>query len=80
MLHSPPAPFYYPGTDDTAYAFLRYKMRFKVKQLPNWGDERFRTFFAWFPVANFYEIRWLEKVSVRETFSSENGWSIEEFL
>lgn len=50
------------------------------------GDERTRSFFAWFPVCadKENEARWLERVRVRERFHVYNhrcsGWSVVEFI
>lgn len=54
-------------------------MKFKI---PQHGDERTRTFFAWLPVRDDYEVRWLEKVTVRERYSSiiYACWYVLEFL
>ena len=55
-------------------------MRFRAKIE---GNERVRTFFAFFPVRVGDETRWFEKVTIREKFYCDEDsawWRAEEFM
>jgi len=58
-------------------------MRLKTKKKPKENDIRDRTFFAWLPVIVPLEIRWLERVTVRQRYwvsCSDSGWENMSFL
>lgn len=45
-------------------------MKGKLKGIPDYGDERTITYFAWIPVSIGDEWRWLEFVTVRQIYRS----------
>ena len=53
-----------------------------IKKLPTVGSTRIREFFAILPVRHGLETRWLERVRVKEVYTSDNMnyyWEIEGF-
>lgn len=48
-------------------------MRWKSKEPAHWGDYREITKFAWFPITLNSETRWLEKVTLHQTYERA-GW------
>ena len=60
------------------------KIILEKKRMPQEGDVRIKTFFAFLPIEIGYELRWFEKVKVRQVYtltfhSFEDGYS-EEWL
>ena len=47
-------------------------MRFELKTIPSYGDQRIITKFAWFPIEIKREVRWLERVTILQMY--ENDW------
>lgn len=44
-------------------------MRFKIKPTPQYGDTRTKTWFAIIPVTIDNDCRWLEMVTVKQTYT-----------
>lgn len=64
-------------------------MRFKIKSKPEYGDIRIFTYFAWIPVCCYRfkvskeylkEIRWLEKVTVKQEYIKSDDKYLLEIL
>ena len=63
------------------------KMKF-TKTYPQFRDTRIKTFFAWFPVSIFRsvnyrvikETRWLEMVTVKQSYGIWDSWENVSFL
>lgn len=52
-------------------------MRFKT---PQGGDTRIKIKFAILPIRLYNDIRWLEKVKIRQVYRYYNGWTNDCFI